>query len=184
MERVVSDLRGELYRRWGAVSALALPPLVPLRGWALAVPPAEASAILADAAVPLDVVLERYERVEGCLYLMVAAAGLDALCARIDDAARAAGDREPAPIGLFPARRGFFLAGPDLEAPVEEVGQALPVPAERRFGSYALSIMRVCVHAPLERWWELVSWDEEVCVPVKRSGRAAPGSAARGPAVR
>jgi hypothetical protein len=181
MERVLSDLRGELYRVWGPVSALALPPLLPLARWPLGLSGTESAAVLGEVACPLAFELERYERTEGYLFLSVGCPGLEGLRRRLDDALGVAA-RDPDPVprpDLFPLRPGFLLAGPDLSCSVEEVSSRLAIPAERRFGSYGMSVYRVRTHAPPQRWWDQVSWEEEAHVPVKRSGRASAGSGAR-----
>lgn len=181
MERVVSDFRGELYRIWGAVSALALPPLLPLSRWPLSLSIPESAAVLGEAAGPLSFSLERYELVGGYLYLVVGCPGLEDLRRRMDGAltSAACGPDAVPTRALFPFHPGFLLAGPDLCRSAEEVSGCLAMPEERRFGSYGLSVYRIRTHAPPARWWDQVSWEEEVHVPVKRSGRASAGSGAR-----
>jgi len=183
MERVVSDLRGELYRLWGAVSALALPPLLPLCPWPLALSRPESAAILGEVAGPLSFTLERFDLLRGYLYLAVGSPGLEGLRGRIE-AALGSAARSPAGSPrpeLFPLYSGFLLAGPDLAQPTEELSRRVSIPEQRRFGSYGLSVYRIRSHATPERWWDQVSWEEEAHVPVKRSGRASAGSGARRP---
>ena len=182
MRRVIAGLRKELYVRWGCVSALALPPIIPLGAWPLSLAPEETAGLLASCARALRFELSVLERVAGCLYLTVRCGGLDQLKRDLESAIRRAGSGKPreAP-RLVPFHHGFFLAGPDLSASGPELESGIPIPAERRFGAYDLSVLCVRAHAPLERWWDIVSWEEESAVPVKGSGRPAPGSAARQP---
>ena len=177
----MSDLRGEIFELWGAVSALALPPLIPIREWHLRASRGQSAALLAGAAGALSVTLERYERIGGYLYLSVSGSGLAPLLDRLDASIgrNPEGSSGDPPFELFPCHAGFLLAGPDLDVPTADVERTLGIPTERRFGSYGLSVLSVRTHAPRDRWWDLVSWEEEVHVPVKRSGRAAPGSGAR-----
>ena len=182
MRRVIADLRKELYVRWGCVSALALPPIVPLCAWPLRLGPAEAAGLLASCARALRFELASFEKVSGYLYLTLRCAGLDLLVRDLDAAildAEPAGDRGRPVNAIFPFHQGFLLAGPDLAENLPEPGSVLTIPAERSFGAYDLTVICVRSHAPPDRWWDLVSWEEESCVPVKRNGRAAPGSAAR-----
>jgi hypothetical protein len=173
MDRVVSDLRGELFGRFACVSALALPSLVPLRVWPTVGTLEEEARVLAGAAVAASFTLQGYIRHAGYCYLSVECPSLPLLRDRIETAAP--GGAEPP---LVPPYPGFLLAGADLAVSVEDLARLVPLPAEARFSSYGLSIYTIEVQAPLERWWDHVSWVEEVHVPVKRSGRAAPGSAA------
>ena len=191
MRRVVAELRHELYRRTGCVSALALPPVVPLLAWRLELPVAEAAGLLASCARPLRFRLDSYARVAGCLYLGLASDapdGIEGLTRDLDRASAAAAQAALSgpssakqPPRLIPLSPGFFMAGPDLAATPRELALDLPIPSERAFSSYCLSVLRVCSHAPASSWWRVLSWAEEVRVPVKSSGRAAPGSAARSP---
>ena len=174
MERVLNDLRATLFERWGCVSALALPPLIPLAFLADRIDPLEFSLRFMPALGAARFELEGFARAGGYHYLAVGGEGSGALL----DAVRAAVPRSGEhPEELFPLADGVLLAGPDLAE--ERIGEAVTLPAERRFGSYALKLYRVSVRARAECWWEFVSWRAEAAVPVKKSGAAmAEGSSA------
>lgn len=173
----MSDLRGDLFRRFGAVSSLALPPLIPLGPWCAEAPDTEIAARLATCARAARFELAGYERHQGYLYLAVRCDALEPIRRCVMGAA---GDPAGPPRIELPAYPGFLMAGPDLDAPIEVIREA-GLPAERSFRSYGLTIWLVETAAPPDRWWDQVGWEETVHVPVKSNGRAAPGSAAKLP---
>lgn len=174
----MSDLRGDLFRRFGAVSSLALPPLIPLGAWSTGAPDTEIAALLAGCARAARFELDGYVRHEGYLYLAVRCDALEEIRRCVAAAAGhwAEGEAEV----RLPVYPGFLMAGPDLDAGIEAI-QGAGLPEEKSFRSYGLSIWAIETAAPPERWWDQVGWDELVHVPVKSNGRAAPGSAARLP---
>lgn len=179
MGGVVGELREQIFRRWGAVSALALPCLIPLGRWPEE-PAVVSASRLASFARAGVFELERHVLHRGYHFLAVRSPALEEIRALV--ASERGPDPDPSgtsPSGAPPSYPGFFLAGPDLGVGEAELERVLPLPAERRFRSYAFSLLEIDSASPPERWWDLVGWEETLRVPVKTSGRPSPGSGAR-----
>ena len=182
--RLLADTARSLYSLCGAVSPLALPAHLPVaflkRSWKAV----EFTQRLYYAVRPLRCIMEGYERVrrgeEDFLYLSVEATGLKEVYSRVRKAAGRdllPGEEEP-----YPSYPGFFLGASDLlenfplpAVPEKGGGSDLarlagevPLPKERTFGTYSLSLLRVCSVVD-GAWWEQVSWEDP---PQQNSGES------------
>ena len=190
--RLVRELQESLYRRWGLISPLALPPLLPLRFAAPSVRSATSAALAADAAIR-RLAADLHARLRGerapraprlrtaglavrqdALYweLTGDAAPLRELVAAVSPWP----SMEPPP---FPAVDGFFLAlaesATDLARAAAEL--AAPPPSEFPAGALVLLTVRSIAPEPLPPrtepppappWYRALEWAEVVRVALKK----------------
>ena len=188
IQRAVQAIQEQLYSRWSLVSALALPPLIPLlfvHGASRISEGKQAEALrtaLRGQAAPRAPRLATgsYILAGECLFWEVISGGpggtlqeLSGLCLRFlagfSEAQRA---REPP----FPEQTGFLLA---LREQGVDLGQALSdlSPAPRlTFPVSALVLLRALslpsIPAGAERpWWEALQWEEALRAPLKKPKR-------------
>jgi len=171
VEAEVGRLQQSIFRAHGLVSAVALPPLVPV---AFLPPPAPAAhdagkerrALLPrlNAAVqaPYRISLAGAAWVDGWLYLGVESGGLW-------QALKAAAGTGESP-GLFPVHPGFFLGCAEAKAKQREAIQpSLPAGA---FSSSRLAVVELEVDAREGAWWRKVSLEILDEVPLRGRKRA------------
>ena len=173
IEQPLDRLRERLFRRHALVSALALPPLLPL-GFLEeeAVPGLRGVLEGLRAAFPLEAGGIREE--EGALFLAVDSGGSWAALRE------AIGRARPLRPGFLPLREGFFLACLEPGAPPEDLLGAPsaggppwpPAPPLGRFSPRGFSLLEIHSEPPLP-WWRDVRWSEILSLPFRET--APPG---------
>ena len=165
VEAEVGRFQREIFSRHGLVSAIALPPLVPvaflpeagLRRGLL-------QELNALAAAPYRITIGALAWNAGALYLGVDSAGL---WQQLRESALARVPSEPA--GLFPVREGFFLGCE--EPPVDAQDPVRPHLADSGFTSSSLGLLRLSTARPPAAWWRDVRWEIAEDIPLR--GRRA-----------
>jgi hypothetical protein len=152
VEAEVGRIQQGIFSAHGLVSAVALPPLVPI---AYLASEARARELLgeldASVSAPWRIGIAGAVWVSGFLYLGIDSGGMWGVLR-----ARALALRGTEPAGPFPPDEGFFLGCPEATA---EQREAIHPPAPgTRFTSGALALVRIET-AGGGPWWSEVSWE-------------------------
>jgi len=162
VEADVGRVQQRIFADHGLVSAVALPPLVPV-----AFLPAEElmhgllAKLNASVAAPYRIRLAGLAWRDGFLYLGIDSGG-------VWGSLRAEASGEAS--GLFPPFEGFFLGC--AEAGAAQRGSILPPLPALGFTSSTLAVMRICAPAEGGAWWREVS--TEILEEIPLRGRRRP----------
>jgi len=161
VEADVGRFQQEIFSRHGLVSAIALPPLVPVAF----LPEAGLRRDLlqelnALASAPYRITIGAPAWSRGALYLAIESAGL---WQQLREGALARVPSEPA--GLFPAREGFFLGCEEPPAGARDSIRAGLT--DSGFTSSRLVLLRLSTPQPPALWWRDVRWEIAEDVPLR-----------------
>jgi hypothetical protein len=161
VEAAAGAIQETIFREHGLVSAIALPPIVPVAF--LDAGPTRGFLDSLDRAVhaPYRFRTTSVLRSEGALFLGLDTGGvwaaLRSACAALVGV--------PEGRRLFPTAEGFFLGC--LEAGEAKRQGVLPEPAAMSFSSSTLAVMRITTPARGYRWWRDVSCEIEEERPLR-----------------
>lgn len=164
VERLVGDIREELFRRHGLASALALPALLPL-GFLPAGPlPAGVQMRQIRSAFPAAFPMEAGGlRVERDLLVLEVKTG-----GRLGRLREALQRLLPLTDGFLPPLEGFFLAAREHLADPGAALAGLPPPAIPRFSVFDLAFLEIRIGEPGPAWWRQLYWEEIGRIPGRR----------------
>ncbi|MBA7681432.1 hypothetical protein ES703_89770 [subsurface metagenome] len=174
VEKEIAQVQEKLFKSWGLVSALALPPLIPLFFLPPDLPIPDRVKLKAAADPAFYCSTQNLVTLEGHLFWEVLSSGrLKALKSSIKQLFPRFNQRE-AP-RLFPEFEGFFLSSPEIEQGFKEVITCIGSLPVIRFPAAALSVLTVdnlCSdrhrRLPGSGWWESIQWEEIIAVPLKK----------------
>ncbi len=165
VEAEVGKVQQSVFSTCGTLSAIALPPLIPIGFVRPATEPAGLLASLnARASAPYRIRFGGFSRHAGFLYLAIDSGGLwNELRKGIEGALA---DDE----GLFPGFEGFFLgcAKPDQELAVVDAPEFF----DSSFSSCRLALLILQSRRSRESWWREVSWEIVTEIPLRGRRRS------------
>ena len=166
VEAEVGKIQQSIFAEHGLVSAVALPPLIPVASLLPGEPPGDLLKTLnARVSAPYRIRLRgttAWHR--GFLYLAVDSGGL---WHELRDGSPCDSDEAPT---LLPGFEGFFLGCSEADSRLRELIH--PAVPETGYTSTRLARMIVEIPGPQDAWWREVSWEIVEEIPLRGRRRS------------
>ncbi|MBN1699649.1 MAG: hypothetical protein JW881_19180 [Spirochaetales bacterium] len=177
VELKIIDLRRRIFSRFGLVSAMAFPPLIPL----LFLPGHTSLDCLREIFRPgftgFELTTGVITPVSGCFYLTVTSeSGFEELLERLEPARlnpkKTGIESTSSDESLIPEFQGFFLAHTEYSIKPENVITLIEPPQPFSFSVFSLAVIETTVNVKGDRWWEKIIWRAPVMVRCRKPKRS------------
>jgi hypothetical protein len=169
-------LRRRIFSTFGLVSAMALPPLIPLLYLPESVSSDHARMFIYPGYGGFELITSGIAPVSGCFYLVVTAEKeLDEFMQKLKTDVKREFMKEfdscKETNMLIPAFQGFFLAHTEYTIKPEKLITSIEPPDPIHFSVFSLALMEVMVDPSQERWWKHISWQAPLLFRSRKSKR-------------
>jgi hypothetical protein len=168
MDRLIGSVQQEIFSRFGLLSAIALPVMIPMKFCSVSVTPSDFASCFNGLEGAFQITGATYGLNESSLYL---SAKLDEPGVRIWNLLYERLKKLKSSEGVEPFKPfiGFYLAQEESSVSLEEVVKALGEPPKVRFSSFTYTLIRLELDEPAESWYRDVFWEVEQLVKVRKS---------------
>ncbi len=168
VDRLVGAVQQDLFARFGLLSSIALPVMIPIRFCAMSAGASDFKACFDKLDGAFRITATSYRKHETSLFLETTfdetgSQIWDLLAERLDELPSCPA-AEP-----FDTASGFYLGQMENSLSPDKIIAALEKPPAFRFISFTYALIRLELDEPPERWYRNVFWEIEQSVKVRKS---------------
>ena len=168
IDRLVGAVQEGLFSRFGLLSSIALPVMIPIRFCAVSVDASDFNVCFDKLDVAFRITATSYRKHGISLFLETT---FDERGAQIREllAERMNGLASQPAAGPFDPVSGFYLGQKEDSLSPDDIIAALAEPPAFRFTSFTYALIRLELGEPSEGWYRNVFWEIEQSIKVRKS---------------